>query len=90
MKNYYKVLELPTTASKEEIKQKYRELSKQYHPDLVVNKENIDLIKNHEEKFKEINEAYSVLSDPEKKKAYDKKLLFWDEAFQEYFEENTW
>ena len=59
-KDYYEVLGLSKGASDEEIKRAFRKLAKQYHPD--VNKE-----PGAEEKFKEIGEAYSVLSDPQKK-----------------------
>jgi len=63
-KNYYDILGVQKNASDSEIKSAFRKLSKKYHPD--VNKE-----AGAEEKFKEINEAYSVLSDPEKKQMYD-------------------
>jgi molecular chaperone DnaJ len=63
-KNYYDILGIQKNASESEIKSAFRKLSKKYHPD--VNKE-----AGAEEKFKEINEAYSVLSDPEKKQMYD-------------------
>lgn len=63
--DYYEVLNIPKTATSEEIKIAYRKLAKKYHPD--VNPGN----KNAEEKFKKINEAYTVLSDPEKRKMYD-------------------
>ncbi|NLY74889.1 MAG: molecular chaperone DnaJ [Firmicutes bacterium] len=65
-RDYYEVLGVPKTATDEEIKKAYRKLARQYHPD--VNKDNP---KEAEEKFKEINEAYSVLSDPQKRAAYD-------------------
>lgn len=61
-RDYYEVLGLQKSASKDEIKKAYRKLSKQYHPDL--NKE-----AGAEEKFKEIAEAYEVLSDDQKKHA---------------------
>ncbi len=63
-RDYYEVLGLSKGASDEEIKRAFRKLAKQYHPD--VNKE-----PGAEEKFKEIGEAYAVLSDPEKKRQYD-------------------
>ncbi|MBO5095663.1 MAG: molecular chaperone DnaJ [Bacilli bacterium] len=63
-KDYYEVLGLSKGASDEEIKRAFRKLAKQYHPD--VNKE-----PGAEEKFKEIGEAYAVLSDPQKKAQYD-------------------
>ncbi len=61
-KDYYKILGLDKNASQEEIKKAYRKLAKKYHPD--VNPEN----KQSEEMFKDINEAYEVLSEPEKRK----------------------
>jgi len=64
-KDYYKTLEVPKTASQEEIKKSYRKLAMKYHPD--HNKGD----KTAEAKFKEINEAYAVLSNPEKRKNYD-------------------
>jgi molecular chaperone DnaJ len=63
--DYYEVLGLKKGATLEEIKKAYKEKAKQYHPD--VSKE-----EDAEKKFKEINEAYSVLNDPEKKENYDK------------------
>ncbi|HEX7031582.1 MAG TPA: molecular chaperone DnaJ [Nitrososphaera sp.] len=63
-RDYYEVLGLQKGASKEEIKNAYRKLALQYHPDR--NKD-----KGAEEKFKEISEAYAVLSDDEKRKRYD-------------------
>lgn len=63
-KDYYDILGIKKDASDDEIKKAYRKLSKQYHPDL--NKE-----KEAEEKFKEVNEAYQVLSDQQKRSAYD-------------------
>jgi curved DNA-binding protein len=63
-KDYYKTFGLQRSANPEEIKKTYRKLARKYHPD--VSKE-----KNAEEKFKEVQEAYQTLSDPEKKSAYD-------------------
>ena len=63
-RDYYEVLGLTKGASKEEIKKAYRKLSKQYHPD--INKDD-----NAVDKFKEISEAYEVLSDDQKKAQYD-------------------
>ena len=64
-KDYYKILEVDKNASQEEIKKSFRRLAKKYHPDLNPNDEVA------QEKFKEINEAYEVLGDEEKKKKYD-------------------
>lgn len=63
-RDYYEVLGLSKGASEDDIKKAYRKLAKKYHPD--VNKAS-----DAEEKFKEINEAYEVLSDPQKKATYD-------------------
>ena len=63
-RDYYEVLGLSKGASEDEIKKAYRKLSKKYHPD--INKE-----PDAEEKFKEVSEAYEILSDPQKRAAYD-------------------
>jgi len=65
-KDYYQVLGVPRNASDEEIKKAYRKLAMQYHPDRNLGKE-----KWANEKFKEINEAYGVLGDPQKRRQYD-------------------
>jgi curved DNA-binding protein len=65
-KDYYKILGIDRKASEEEIRKAYRDLAKQHHPDR--NPDN----KQAEERFKEINEAYQVLSDPQKRSVYDR------------------
>lgn len=74
--DYYKILEIPKTASEGDIKSAYRKLARKYHPDLnPANKE-------AERKFKELNEANEVLSDPVKRKKYDKYGKDWKHADQ--------
>lgn len=64
-KNYYKILELDKNASQDDIKAKYRNLAKKYHPDITKNKDDL--------KFKEISEAYSIIGDDNNKKRYDQQ-----------------
>ena len=64
-KDYYKILGVSPDASEKEIKSAFRRLARQYHPDVNPNDPQA------EERFKEINEAYEVLSDPEKRRKYD-------------------
>ena len=64
-KDYYDVLGVSRTAKPEEIRSAYRALARKYHPDVAKSE------KDAEAKFKEINEAYEVLKDPEKRKQYD-------------------
>jgi molecular chaperone DnaJ len=64
-KDYYKVLGVPKTATKDEIKRAYKKLARQYHPD--ANKDN----KDAEQRFKEISEAHSILTNDERRKEYD-------------------
>ncbi|MDZ8023792.1 MAG: DnaJ C-terminal domain-containing protein [Nostoc sp. DedQUE11] len=75
-KDYYAILGVNKTASQEEIKQAFRKLARKYHPD--VNPGN----KQAEARFKEINEAYEVVSDPDKRKKYDQFGQYWKQAGQ--------
>lgn len=77
-KDYYKILGVSRQATEKEIKQVYRKLARQYHPDVNPGD------KTAEAKFKEINEAYEVLSDPEKRKKYDQFGENW--AYADRFE----
>jgi len=77
-KNYYKILGIDKDASKDEIKKSFRELSKKYHPD----------VGGDEDKFKEINEAYSILSDDKKRSEYDDPFennVFDGFGFRDFF-----
>ncbi|MDI1353693.1 MAG: DnaJ C-terminal domain-containing protein [bacterium] len=69
--DYYKVLEIDKSANEAEVKKAYRKLARKYHPDLNPN----DV--NAKKKFQQINEANEVLSDPEKRKKYDKYGTNW-------------
>jgi len=73
-KDYYETLGVAKTASEAEIKKAFRKLARQYHPDVVKEREK----KAAEAKFKEINEAYEVLGDPEKRKKYDTLGADWE------------
>src|SRR6201986_2186225 len=64
--DYYKILGVGKNASEDEIKKAYRKLARQYHPDTNQGD------KKAEERFKEISQAHDVLSDPDKRKAYDR------------------
>ncbi len=65
-KDYYKILDLKKDAKADEIKKAYRKFARKYHPDVNPND------KSAEDKFKEIQEAYDVLSDEKKRKVFDR------------------
>ncbi|MEW6302412.1 MAG: DnaJ C-terminal domain-containing protein [Verrucomicrobiota bacterium] len=75
-KDYYETLGVPRNASDEDIRKAFRKLARQYHPDVAKDK------KLAEEKFKEINEANEVLSDPEKRRKYDQLGANWKQGAQ--------
>src|SRR6201997_1491196 len=72
-RDYYETLGVSKAASEDEIKSAFRKLARKYHPDVAKDK------KEAEEKFKQINEAYEVLSDPEKRKKYDQLGANWNQ-----------
>src|SRR3954462_9705798 len=71
-KDYYATLGVAKSASQDDIRKAFRKLARQYHPDVAKDK------KTAENKFKEINEAYEVLSDAEKRQRYDTLGADWD------------
>src|SRR5687767_5938277 len=71
-KDYYQSLGVTRDASADDIRKAFRKLAREYHPDVAKDK------KSAEEKFKEINEAYEVLSDPAKRKKYDTLGANWN------------
>ena len=70
-KDYYATLGVPKTASEKEVKQAFRKLARKYHPDVNPGD------KSAETRFKEINEAYEVVGDPDKRKKYDELGSNW-------------
>ncbi|MFH7024666.1 MAG: DnaJ C-terminal domain-containing protein [Heteroscytonema crispum UTEX LB 1556] len=73
-KDYYTILGVSKTATPEEIKQTFRKLARKYHPDVNPNN------KEAEARFKEVSEAYEVLSDTDKRKKYDQFGQYWKQA----------
>ena len=76
MPNYYDLLEITRSAEEKEVRQAYRKMARKYHPDVNPGD------KLAEDKFKQINEAHSVLSDAEKRRRYDKYGDRWEQADQ--------
>lgn len=85
--DYYKILGVDRNATAEEIKKAYRKLARKYHPDTQPE----DKKEEAEKKFKQINEAYEVLSDPEKRKKYDRLGANWQHGddFTSYQQQRT-
>src|ERR1700736_141771 len=77
-KDYYSILGVPKGAPEKDIKSAYRKLARKWHPD-----QNPDNQHAAEEKFKDIQEAYAVLGDPEKRKKYDVLGSDWQNAARE-------
>jgi DnaJ-class molecular chaperone len=75
-RDYYTILGVPRHASADDLKKAYRRLARQYHPDLHSGPRKAQM----EEKFKELNQAYEVLSEPESRKKYDQYGANWKEA----------
>jgi curved DNA-binding protein len=75
-KDYYKTLGVPREAGEDDIKKSFRKLARKFHPDTATDK------KHAEEKFKEINEAYEVLSDKDKRQRYDQLGPDWEHGAQ--------
>src|SRR5438094_1955889 len=72
-RDYYETLGVSKTATDDEIRSAFRKLARKYHPDVATDKTSA------EEKFKEINEAYEVLGDAEKRKKYDQLGASWNQ-----------
>ena len=82
-KDYYKILDITESSSTEEIKSAYRHLARKWHPDVAGNTPDIIA------RFKEINEAYEILSDSLKKADYDKARRFYSYAKNSYSKQET-
>ena len=81
-KDYYEVLGVPRDSNQDDIKQAYRRLARKFHPDVSEEP-------NAEERFKELQEAYEVLKDPEKREAYNRFGADW-KAGQEFRPPPDW
>ena len=75
-KDYYQILEVSKTASTEQIRRKYRQLARKYHPDLNQGNKRVEQL------FKEVNEAQEVLCDPEKRAKYDRLGRYWQQRLE--------
>lgn len=75
-RDYYQILGIDRSASADDIKKAFRRLARQYHPDLHSGSKKAEM----EKKFKELNEAHEVLSDPDKRKKYDQYGAQWEQA----------
>ena len=83
-KDYYAILGVNKSASADDIKRAFRQLARKYHPD--VNPGNQEA----ESKFKELNEAYEVLSDPDKRQKYDRFGQQWKRSGQTWPSSGGW
>src|ERR1700749_3280113 len=89
--DYYEILGVSRDADQDAIRRAYRKLARQYHPDL-----NSD--EDAEDRFKQLGEAYEVLSDPDKREQYDRLGTNWreterespDESFADFFSAQGW
>ena len=84
-KDYYAILGVPKTAAEKDIKSAYRKLARKWHPDQNPTKQH-----EAEEKFKDIQEAYEVLGDAEKRKKYDVLGSDWQNAAREAERQRTY
>src|ERR1700733_7362857 len=73
--DYYETLSVPRTASEDEIRKAYRKLARKYHPDLNPGD------KSAEDRFKNVQEAYDILSEPKKRQMYDQVGFYSDNGF---------